>query len=412
MYCKKCGFQIPDGKSVCPFCGTNNNETPNQVNKEYKPVDENTMAELRNSFGYIDLKTQFFHHILIAAGGYLLMYVLMLVASTIAIAIYSNKYDFSCMNENAQACSIAVKNVYTKISSIGQVVAELLVVAILVIIFRKHLKTFFKEAKDKVTWKYFGIGLAIMYGGNMVYNMLITILGLSSTSSNQNAVNEVIFGAPLLGFLFVVLAAPLFEEIIFRFGIFRSFTFKNKKLEKIGVFLTALIFASVHMVATFQTVAKGPVCMVELSGEIYENAEKSYLIDNNLDHKIIVYDKDMNVLKEVNVKADTNDFKNGTSISLANYKYHKGDKLYLSIDGKMIEEKIGVTNIESPVPTYYYNYSAYDVLSSDLLSFPTYLIGAFALTYACYKSKNLITSILMHMTYNGLSFFLIILMGI
>ena len=166
------------------------------------------------------------------------------------------------------------------------------------------------------------------------------------------------------------------------------------------------------MVATFQTVAKGPVCMVELSGEIYENAEKSYLIDNNLDHKIIVYDKDMNVLKEVNVKADTNDFKNGTSISLANYKYHKGDKLYLSIDGKMIEEKIGVTNIESPVPTYYYNYSAYDVLSSDLLSFPTYLIGAFALTYACYKSKNLITSILMHMTYNGLSFFLIILMGI
>ena len=55
MYCKKCGFQIPDGKSVCPFCGTNNNETPNQVKKEeYKPVDENTMTELRNSFGYID----------------------------------------------------------------------------------------------------------------------------------------------------------------------------------------------------------------------------------------------------------------------------------------------------------------------------------------------------------------------
>ena len=412
MYCKKCGFQIPNGKSVCPFCGTNNNETPNQENKKYKPVDENTMTELRNSLGYIDIKTQFFHHILIAAGGYLLMYVFYFIVSAIVVAIYSSIYDFSCVNGEYQSCSIATKTAYTKVSSIGQVIAELLVVAVLVFIFRKKLKIFFNEAKDKVTWKYYGIGLAIMYGGNMVYGTLINILGLSSTSSNQNAVNEVIFGAPLLGFLFVVVAAPIFEEIIFRFGIFRSFTFKDKKLEKIGVFLTALIFASVHMIATFQTVADGPVCMVELSGEIYENENSSYIIDNNLDHILIVYDKDMNVLKEVEVKADTNNFKNGTSISLADYKYHKGDKLYLSIDGEMIEEKVGVTNNESPVPTYYYNYSAYDVLSSDLLSFPTYLIGAFALTYACYKSKNLITSILMHMTYNGLSFFLIILMGI
>ena len=46
----------------------------------------------------------------------------------------------------------------------------------------------------------------------------------------------------------------------------------------------------------------------------------------------------------------------------------------------------------------------YELLKSDLLTLPVYLIGAFGLTFVYYKSKNIMTSMLVHMTYNGLAF--------
>ena len=121
-----------------------------------------------------------------------------------------------------------------------------------------------------------------------------------------------IFGMPLLGFLFVVVAAPLFEELIFRFGIFRTFTFKNKKLEIIGFIVAMFLFGAIHMVATFESV------------------------------------------------------------------------------------------FATATPNW-------DLLKSDLLTLPVYLCGGFCLTLAYFKSKNLITSMLAHMTLNLISFIAIFL---
>ncbi len=341
MYCRNCGYSMPDDATECPFCKSkvqNDSTTLHfEVNDENKTVSDqadlssNTststpsnqdnianMAILRNHLGYVELKTKFWHHLLIACGGYLLMEILFTIIGTAMVAAYqANGFDFSCLQEHADdlsVCPVEVVNTYVKITSICQVVCELLILAVIVIIFRKYIKTFFKEAKDNQTWKWYGIGLGIMYGGNMLYSVILQGLGLESTSSNQDAVNDVIFTTPLLGLLFVVIAAPIFEELIFRFGIFRSFTGKDKKIEIIGLIVTTAIFAGVHMIATFQEVFADPAA------------------------------------------------------------------------------------------------PDYELLKSDMLTLPVYLIGAFGLTFAYYKSKNLMTTMAMHMTYNGISFIMILLM--
>lgn len=323
MFCKKCGFNIPEGEYVCPYCNTKakdiyrdskdnvTNQEEMQHSKDYDPVDEYGMGIFRNKLGYIDLKTRPLHHVLIAILGYLAMNILFIIIGRMAVRF--SGLDLSCME--ADICSVEVKTQYNLIVAITQVVCELLVVVAAIIMFRKYFKVLLPEAKEKYTWKWFGICLAIMYGGVFIYSNFIQLLGLESTSSNQDGVNEIIFNTPFLGFLFVVIAAPIFEEVIFRFGIFRAFTFKDKKFEILGVVITTLIFAGVHMIATFE--------------EVFKEA----------------------------------------------------------------------------------NNPNWEVFKSDMLTLPVYLIGAFALTFAYYKSKNIVSNIALHMFYNGLSFISIILLS-
>lgn len=339
MICKKCGYRTENEVLVCPFCGyderkenkddalsfSNNDKNDNDnkdkkvVNLEYngptyddyEKEDNEKIIGIRNSLGYLNLKTKSWHHLLYGCAGYMFLQFFFQIFGSILIVVYQNKgYDFSCVSN--KTCSVEVDEVYSFISALSQVVGELLIVLITCLIFLKFLKHFFKEFKNKKTWYWFGIGFGLMYGSTLVYSIILNVLGLSSTSSNQDSVNSIIFNTPLLGFLFVVVAAPLFEELIFRFGLFRTFTHKNKKMEIIGIIVTTIAFAMIHMVATFQEVFADP------------------------------------------------------------------------------------------------NVPNYALLKSDLLSLPSYLIGAFCLTYAYYKSKNLLTPMLMHMTWNAMSFIAII----
>ena len=334
MYCKKCGYNKLDNDNKCPFCGydekqdnvfhfsTNDevkdnkkviNEYQGPTYDDYEKNDEEKMKGIRNPLGYLNLKTKFWHHLLYACGGYLFLQLFFQVFGGILIGIYKNKgIDFSCVVDWIESCPIEVQDTYTLISAISQVVGELLVVGITALIFIKYLKLFFGEFKDKKTWKWVGLGFALMYGATLIYSLILQALKLNDTSTNQDSVNSIIFGSPLLGFLFVVVAAPLFEELIFRFGLFRSFTGKGKKIEIVGIVVTTLLFALIHIVPTFEEAFADP--------------------------------------------------------SAPNY----------------------------------------ELLKSDLLSLPSYLIGAFFLTFAYYKSKNLLTSMVMHMAWNAMSYFAII----
>ena len=339
MYCKKCGYKLNESDSRCPFCNhpvneeietvvfsikkANNVEAQKEVVKEEEPVVEDVRKQeyvnvsapkmtymKRNVLGYLNIKTNFIHHILIASIGYLAMYVVLILAARIMVSIYTSQgIDFSCLyDESLPACTPDVMEANLKISVISQIIAEFTIIGVVALIFIKYIKPLFSELKQGNTWKWIGIGFALMYGLTLVYSILLEVFKLTSTSTNQDAVNNIIVENPILGFLFVVVAAPLFEEIIFRLGVFRAFTNKNKKTEIIGLVVTTLLFAFVHMTATFEMTFADP---------------------SNPD---------------------------------------------------------------------------WELFKSDMLSLPSYLIGAFSLTFAYYKSKNLITPMLMHMAWNFMAF--------
>lgn len=329
MFCKKCGYKLCDSDYYCPFCGTKREqsevkkeETPkveNQPISQPQPQESHNFNEYRQQFikthndlGFMKIGTKWLHHALIACIGYFAMYILIMIISSFMIAGYASQgIDFTCIVENenfVEACPADVVNAYMMASSVSQLVGEFAVIAIVIIIFAKYLKPMFKHFIENKCYIWYLIGIGILYGGNIIYSIILDILQLNSTSSNQDGVNEIIFNAPFVGFLFVVIAAPLFEEIIFRFGVFRAFTHGSKKKAIIGLVLTTLIFAGVHMIATVQEVWADPAA------------------------------------------------------------------------------------------------PDYELLKSDLLTLPVYLIGAFGLTFVYYKSKNIMTSMLVHMTYNGLAF--------
>ncbi len=314
MFCGYCGNKIDDETlENCPYCGhtlikTNLNQkniSINYSNNNLDNIEEEKLLQLRNQLGYLNIGTKWWHHLIIAIGGYLGMDIIASIIISIIIKINSGLDEEKLLNLANTA------------SAITQVVLELAVVGILAIIFRKHLKKFFNTLANRQTWKWIGIGFAIAYGGPMIYNIILNALGLlsDSSSSNQEAVNSIIFSTPFLGFIFVVIAAPLFEEIIFRFGIFRTFSFKDKKMEIIGFVVTTLVFAGMHMLATF----------------------------------------------------------------------------------------------EEFVPTLAAGEPDWALLKNDFLTFPIYIIGAFALTFVYYKSKTLAASMMTHMIYNGISFLLILI---
>ena len=53
----------------------------------------------------------------------------------------------------------------------------------------------------------------------------------------------------------------------------------------------------------------------------------------------------------------------------------------------------------------------WELFKSDMLSLPSYLIGAFALTFVYYKSKNLLAPMLVHMAWNFLAYISILSIG-
>ena len=329
MRCKNCGQIIESWQKECPYCYATNDQYQEKVveeaNKDKNLVSNQTYVRygnnqtqnddvdgIRTADGFVNLHTKWWHHLLIAIGCYLGMQILATIILRVHITASAESYkclatNAMCTIEDKNAAALALENA----SSVVQVVCELIFILTVMLIFSKHLKTFFSEAKEGKTWIGFGIGLGIMYGTSIVYNNILNLLKLQSTSSNQDAVDSFISSNLLFGFIFVVIAAPIFEEIVFRFGVFRAFQ-GSKKRQIIGFIVTVILFAGIHMVATF-----------------------------------------------TNVFADVNN------------------------------------------PNW-------ELFKSDMLTFPVYIIGAVGLTFAYYKSKNLLSSILAHMTYNFLSFLAII----
>lgn len=124
------------------------------------------------------------------------------------------------------------------------VVTNFLVVYPLVYIMLKHLRkqpTIKKDFSKKELFDFFLIGLAILYVGSIIGNILS---GLLSHGASTNPINTLISGENLLlkGVLVCVLA-PIFEELIFRKLFVDIITPYG---EKVAIIFSAFCFALFH----------------------------------------------------------------------------------------------------------------------------------------------------------------------
>lgn len=124
-------------------------------------------------------------------------------------------------------------------------IIQLLVLTIFVI-FAQQQKLLRFEWKSWFTipsLAYSLIGYLLIMGINLIGSLILYLEG-RATTANQSAINEMIHPTTLVSmFVFVVIMAPLTEEIIFRGLIPRLF---SKKIALLGYAVGTLLFALAH----------------------------------------------------------------------------------------------------------------------------------------------------------------------
>lgn len=99
------------------------------------------------------------------------------------------------------------------------------------------------------------LGVALMFGLQLLPTLVATGLGLNlpaPISQNELQLQQLTKTYPAWAYLIASSFAPLFEEVIFRFGIFSLF---NKGKAQIFAFLTSVfVFTSMHMFGSFDNI--------------------------------------------------------------------------------------------------------------------------------------------------------------
>ena len=143
--------------------------------------------------------------------------------------------------------NIDINNYTMEDLAIVNTFTDLILVLLLIIIYFKELKNEFKSFKANwklnmdTAFKYWFIGLMIM----CISNIVIGIITNLNTSSNEEAVQNLVNSTPYLMLFTAGILAPIAEELTFRKGV--SKLFKNK-----WIFATfsGLIFGLLHVIGS------------------------------------------------------------------------------------------------------------------------------------------------------------------
>ncbi len=99
---------------------------------------------------------------------------------------------------------------------------------------KKNHEKYFKD-----NFKYYIIGIAVMFGSNM----LINFLG-GGVSSNEGSVRAEFYSYPIITYISAVFLAPIIEESVFRLSF--NALFKNKTL---FILTSGLLFGYLHVMS-------------------------------------------------------------------------------------------------------------------------------------------------------------------
>lgn len=145
-------------------------------------------------------------------------------------------------------------------SMTAQVVAALLFTVAAAAICRLYLQLYLKQADGYFhDWKSRFSGkellwaagyIALMLATNPLYEMLMAALGVESSVDNlrnQRMVMEMLQRAPLTMTAYIVLFAPVLEELLLRGIFFQSFgSIENRGKRWLLLVLSAFVFGSLH----------------------------------------------------------------------------------------------------------------------------------------------------------------------
>jgi len=130
---------------------------------------------------------------------------------------------------------------------------EIIFFIIIVSFYIKDLKKDFKDLKKnhkkyfKEYIKYWFIMLGLMVCANLITN----IINPGNIASNEEAIRNNLFKAPIYTFLSATLFAPVVEELVFRKS-FRNM-FSNKIL---FIFLSGFVFGGIHVFTNLESVSE------------------------------------------------------------------------------------------------------------------------------------------------------------
>lgn len=130
-------------------------------------------------------------------------------------------------------------------------VSNLLFIMGVVYFYRKMFLDSIKDYKNNVStylgksFKYWGIGLAIMMGTNLFIN---TVIFPGAIANNEEVNRTYLEMNKVIGFIEVGLLAPIIEELIFRYGI-RKMT----KHKWIYPTISGLVFGVLHALTGIET---------------------------------------------------------------------------------------------------------------------------------------------------------------
>lgn len=125
------------------------------------------------------------------------------------------------------------------------IIYEIMVIAIMLLIFNKKIVKDFKDIlinhKEYYSkyFKYYLIGLAIM----LISNSIIIYIFESGMSSNEEAIRDLFKVSPLYIYFSSVIYAPIVEELTFRQGI-RNIMGKNI----LFILVSGLLFGGLHVI--------------------------------------------------------------------------------------------------------------------------------------------------------------------
>lgn len=155
------------------------------------------------------------------------------VGEEVLEGIFNDKYD-----------TLHLNMVITCVSSL---------IALLVFIFlikKEEMVSLLKNLFKSKTLKYGVITALCLIGFSIVYNVCITSLfNLDSAgNANQESVTSLIKDSPILGFVAVVLLAPIVEELTYRYCLFGEL---SKKKKWVAYLVSGVLFMAMHAISSF-----------------------------------------------------------------------------------------------------------------------------------------------------------------